>query len=120
MEIKGKEKCKFKREWTERTPIEKNDPNDPNEPQHYHCKEHKEKYKCKNCFINQEMELLRIEGACMPPGSHCIGFTFQLPENLASSFIYKNEHDPAKPNAKCKYHLKVTFKASGIKKLKTK
>ena len=56
----------------------------------------------------------------MPPGSHCIGFCVQLPENLASSFIYKNDHDAAKPEAKCKYTLKVTFKASGIMKLKTK
>jgi len=56
----------------------------------------------------------------MPPGSHCVGFSFQLPENLGSSFFYKNEHDAKKPDAKCKYTLKVTFKANGMMKLKTK
>lgn len=63
---------------------------------------------------------MRIEGGFFQAGSHCIGFCFTLPDTLASSFFYKNEHDGAKPSAKCKYHLKATFKASGVKKLMTK
>jgi hypothetical protein len=51
----------------------------------------------------------------IPPGAHAVGFSFDLPAGLPSSFFFKNGHIRENPSAKVKYHLKVKLEGTDIK-----
>jgi hypothetical protein len=110
IEVSGKEKNGFMRFWTEQI---HHPPAHEGGPHRWEVKEHREKLKQKYHFIDNKQKLVSLQG--IPPGAHCVGFSFTMPSDLPSSFFFKNAHVREKPKAKVKYHLKVKLEGTDFK-----
>lgn len=110
VEISGKEVNKFIRFWNEHR---HHPPANEGEPGRTEIIEHREKLKQKNHFCDTKQKLVSLQG--IPPGAHCVGFSFTLPDGLPSSFFFKNGHVREKPSAKAKYHIKVKLEGTDVK-----
>lgn len=66
----------------------------------------------KGKFLEYKQPVFMIQGGMLNPGDYVISFSFMLPDNIPSSFYFKDRHIRENPKGKVKYY--ATIKIDGV------
>lgn len=103
LKVKGKEDVKFIRFWHETE----------GEGEDAHTVEHHEKMHKDKTFLEYKQKVFHVPGGMIHPGVSMVSFQFSLPNNIPSSFYYKDKKCREKPKACIKYTVQVKLEIPG-------